>query len=91
MKYVPVIIDYKYHNLQTITTNSIDTIWTHHSQILPIIHIVYSTLLRISNIQKCYQIHQFAKYLESVYTKCGIDEDEDIILRNCQNFLYTSE
>ncbi|CAG8821148.1 6689_t:CDS:1, partial [Racocetra persica] len=55
---------------------------------------MYSTLLRIPDIYKICQIHQFATYLDSVYQdyiRFGFEEDESIILQNCQSFLYTSK
>ncbi|CAG8633219.1 4901_t:CDS:2, partial [Racocetra persica] len=65
------------------------TIWTHRSQILPLIRVIYSTLLRVRTIQRYQTVYRFAIYLQSVYsdyTRCGIEEDESIILRNCHNF-----
>ncbi|CAG8469147.1 11756_t:CDS:2 [Racocetra fulgida] len=93
MRYSPVIISFKHHNLQTITIDPVDVIWTHRSQVLSIICVVYSTLLRIPKVHKIYKIHQFAMYLGSVYkdyTRFGVEEDESIILQNCQSFFYTS-
>ncbi|CAG8710208.1 9087_t:CDS:1, partial [Cetraspora pellucida] len=48
----------------------------------------------IPNIHEFYQIHKFAMYLKFVhqdYMKYGIEEDEHIILQNCQNSTYILE